>query len=648
MQAMWEVRESSLGSTAFVPGMHDTWGGWEDSAVPVAQIAPYLRDLKKLFDKFGFYVSTYGHFSQGIVHCRIPFDLYTRKGVDQYHQFMNEATDLVLSYGGSLSGEHGDGQSRAMYLPKMFGQKLVHAFGEFKRIWDPQWKMNPGKVVDPYSITDNLRISPDYNPPQPRTYFQYPSDDHAFSRAVLRCVGVGKCRRDGGVTMCPCYRVTREEKHSTRGRARLLFEMMNGEILEDGWRDDAVHEALDLCLACKGCKGDCPVNVDMATYKAEFRAHYFEKRIRPRFMYAFGWINLAAKFASYAPMIANFFTQAPVLNRISKFIAGAHQKRHLPAFAPQSFKSWFAAREPRNRTGKPVVLYADTFNNYFRPETARAAVEVLEDAGFTVIVPKEDLCCGRPLYDYGFLGMAKRWLKDNLEKLRPYIEADVPMVVLEPGCWSVFADEMGNLYPNDWDAKRLRKNVFLLAEFLKDFAPDYQPPKLHRKALLHKHCHHKAELKHVEKAQDELLKKMGVDVREPETGCCGMAGAFGYEPGDHYDVSVKCGQRVLIPEVDKAKDDELIIADGFSCREQIHQMSDRDAMHLAEVIQFAKHHPSFEGDRPEQPMVSARQCAYRRAAITTGSLVALGVVAGMSLYAARRRQSRSQVFAKLR
>lgn len=643
MTEMWEVRESSLGSTAFVPGLPDTWPGWEDSAVPVPQIAPYLRDLKKLFDKFGFHVSTYGHFSQGVVHCRIPFDMYTRKGLDQYHRFMDEASDLVVSYGGSLSGEHGDGQARAMYLPKMFGQKLVDAFAEFKRIWDPQWKMNPGKVVDPYSITDNLRISPDYNPPQPRTYFQYPADNHAFSRATLRCVGVGKCRREGGGTMCPSYMVTREEKHSTRGRARLLFEMMNGELIQDGWREEAVHDALDLCLACKGCKGDCPVNVDMATYKAEFRAHYYEKRIRPRFMYAFGWIHLAAKAAGFAPMVANFFTQTPVLRNISKWLAGASQKRRLPAFAPEPFKKWFAARQPRNQTGQPVVLYADTFNNYFQPDVARAAVEVLEDAGFHVIVPMGDLCCGRPLYDYGFLGMARRWLQDNLQKLRPYIQAQLPMVVLEPGCWSVFADELTNMYPNEMDAKRLQKNVYLLAEFLKHFAPDYQVPKLHRKALLHKHCHHKAELKHVEEAEGELLRKMGIESREPATGCCGMAGAFGYEPGEHYDVSIKCGERILIPEVNKAKDDELIIADGFSCREQIEQMSDRHALHIAQVIQLAKHQDSQSSDeRPEAAVVKARKSAYRKAALQAGVPFALGLIAGGILYRSMRTE-RSRV-----
>ncbi len=351
--ALWEVRESSLGSTAFVPGSPDTWPGWEDSAVPVARIGEYVRKLRELFDKFGYHVSTYGHFGQGIIHCRIPFNLYTQEGIDKYRRFMDEATDLCHSLGGSFSGEHGDGQARAMYLPKMFGPKLVQAFGEFKSIWDPQWKMNPGKVVDPYSVTENMRLSQDYNPPQPKTYFQFPDDRFTFSRAALRCVGVGECRREGGQVMCPSYMVTREEMHSTRGRARLLWEMLNGEVLADGWRNETVNEALDLCLACKGCKGDCPVNVDMATYKAEFRAHHYARRLRPRYMYAFGWIHIWSRLASFMPTIANFFTQTPGLSRLAKFIAGTNPRRPIPAFAPGVSRSGSARGQVPNAPARP-------------------------------------------------------------------------------------------------------------------------------------------------------------------------------------------------------------------------------------------------------------------------------------------------------
>jgi FAD/FMN-containing dehydrogenase/Fe-S oxidoreductase len=605
---IWKVREGSLGSTAWVPGMPDTWEGWEDSAVPVPQVASYLRDLRALLDKYDYHPSLYGHLGQGCIHTRIPFDFYTARGVQAYTSFMEEASDLVLKHGGSLSGEHGDGQSRGQLLPKMFGERLVEAFREFKRIWDPEWKMNPGKVVDAYGLTDNLRLGPDYRPPQPETYFQLPADRHSFGRAALRCVGVGECRREGHQTMCPSYMVTREEMHSTRGRARVLWEMLNGEVIQGGWKSDAVKEALDLCLSCKGCKGDCPVNVDMATYKAEFLAHYYEGRMRPRHAYAFGWIHVWSRLASVSPSLFNFVTQAKGLRSFAKWVAGMEQRRHVPLLAPQTFKKWWARREMEPRDGPRVILFPDTFNDHYHPGTAKAAVEVLEDAGFQVAVPRKDMCCGRPLYDYGFLDMARRWLKNILLGLQPEIEAGTPMVVLEPSCWAVFKEELTNLLPEDEDAQRLRAQTYTLADFLENEAPSYRVPLLHKGALLHGHCHQKAmnslndrTFGHLTGEKD-VLRAMGVDYRMPETGCCGMAGAFGFERGDHYDVSIKCGERVLIPEVNRAREDELVIADGFSCREQIRQTTPRTAMHLAEVLQMALHQGPDGPARCDHPL----------------------------------------------
>jgi FAD/FMN-containing dehydrogenase/NAD-dependent dihydropyrimidine dehydrogenase PreA subunit len=274
-QKLWNVREDGLGATAFVPGLPDMWPGWEDSAVPPDRLGSYLRGLHQLFARYGYNPSVYGHFGQGCVHCRVDFDLYTAEGIQRWRSFLDEAADLVVRHGGSLSGEHGDGQARAELLPRMFGEELVGAFREFKAIWDPEGRMNPGKVIDAYPITSNLRLGPDYDAPPVRTHFQFPQDQGTFSRAALRCVGVGKCRDHGGQVMCPSYVATREEMHSTRGRARLLWEMLNGEVVTDGWRSAPIREALDLCLACKGCKRDCPVNVDMATYKAEFLSHYY-------------------------------------------------------------------------------------------------------------------------------------------------------------------------------------------------------------------------------------------------------------------------------------------------------------------------------------------------------------------------------------
>ncbi len=629
-EMLWKVREGGLGSTAWVPGYPDAWEGWEDSAVPPERIADYLRDLRKLFDKYGYKPSLYGHFGQGCVHCRVQFDLYTAAGIEKYTEFLDEATSLVVSYGGSLSGEHGDGQSRGRYLPKMFGEELYQAFREFKAIWDPAWKMNPGKKIDAYAPTDNLRLGPDYNPPQPPTHFAFPNDRGSFARASLRCVGVGECRRDGGQTMCPSYMVTREEMHSTRGRAHLLWEMMNGEVLTGGWREPAVKEALDLCLACKGCKHDCPVNVDVATYKAEFLSHYYEGRLRPRHAYAMGLIDVWARLASVAPGLANFVSQTPGLSAIAKWLGGIAPQRAMPRFAAETFKKWFFRRRPRNPDGPPVILWADTFTNHFSPEHGQAAVEVLEDAGFRVYVPRAHLCCGRPLYDFGMLDTAKGYLRAILDDLRPVIEAGVPVVGLEPSCTAVFRDELVELFPEDEDAKRLHDQTFDLAEFLNRHANGWKPPRVGGKALVHVHCHHKTVLGQ----QDllDLLHKMGVDVSIPEPGCCGLAGSFGFEAG-HYDISMAIGERNLLPAVRRAGPDTLLIADGFSCQTQIEQGSGRRPLHLAEVIR--------RGLRPAAELPDGRPARRRSAAPVA---LAAGLAAGgLALWALSRRRAHAEV-----
>ncbi|HJT78405.1 MAG TPA: FAD-linked oxidase C-terminal domain-containing protein, partial [Gemmataceae bacterium] len=581
---LWKVREGGLGSTAWVPGHPDTWPGWEDSAVAPDKVGPYLRALRKLFDKYDYHPSLYGHFGQGCIHCRVGFDLYTAAGVQKFRDFMFEAADLVVSFGGSCSGEHGDGQARGELLGRMYGPTLMEAHREFKSIWDPDWKMNPGKVLDPYPMTSNLRVGPDYNPPQPETHFHYPGDRHSFGRAVLRCVGVGECRKEGGQVMCPSYQVTREEKDCTRGRARLLFEMMNGEVLTDGWRSEAVKDSLDLCLACKGCKGDCPVQVDMATYKAEFLSHYYEGRLRPRHAYSMGLIGVWAPLAAKVPHLANFFTQTPGLSAVAKFLGGIAQERQMPPFAVEPFKEWFRRRGPRNEGKSQVILWPDTFKNYFQPDIGRATVEVLEAAGFQVLVPEADLCCGRPLYDFGMLDTAKAWLRQVMDMLRPWVEAGVPLVGMEPSCLAVFRDELGGLFPNNNDAKRLANQSFVLSEFLNKKAKDFRWPKLNRKAMVQVHCHHKSVLG----AGDEeaVLKKMGLDYSVPWPGCCGMAGSFGFE-AEHYDVSQKIGEQALLPALRDAADDTLVITNGFSCYEQIAQGAGRTPLHLAQVIQMA-------------------------------------------------------------
>jgi len=582
---IWQIREAGLGSTSKIPHDPDFYPGWEDSAVAPKDIGRYLRDLKALMDKYGYTASLYGHFGQGCVHCSIDFDLYTAEGIARWKQFLNEAAHTVSSYGGSLSGEHGDGQARGSLLPIMFGDTIMQAFREFKAAWDPRGQMNPGKVIDAYPVDENLRWGTHYHPWEPATHFAFPNDRGSFAYAANRCVGTGKCRKHDSGTMCPSYMATREEKHSTRGRSRLLFEMLEGNPLRDGWRDDAVKEALDLCLACKGCRAECPVNVDMATYKAEFLSHYYDGHRRPIAAYAFGLMPLWARAAAVAPRFANVFTQTPGLRSIAKRLVTMAPQRRIPPFAPRTFQGWYRKRSTVNADKPRVLLWPDTWNNHFFPDTARAAVDVLEAAGFQVTIPTDSVCCGRPLYDYGMLDRARKWLQRTLRTIRPQIRDGVPVIGLEPSCVSVFRDEMVNLLPNDDDAKRLRDQTFLLTEFLAKKAPNFQVPTLARKAVVHGHCHQKSVLDF--DCEQTLLDRLRLDCEVLDSGCCGMAGAFGFEKGEHYDVSIACGERVLLPAVRKADKDTLIIANGFSCREQISQTTNRRAHHIAEVLKLA-------------------------------------------------------------
>jgi len=581
---VWEVRESSLGAVSNVPGQPPTWEGWEDSAVAPEKLGVYLRALRKLTDTYGYRCLMYGHLGDGCVHNRMDFDLQSVEGIKKFRSFMEEAADLVVSFGGTLSGEHGDGQARAELLPKMFGPELVEAFSRFKALWDPDWKMNPGKLVRPNKFDQDLRLGVNYRPWQPATHFKFPRDHGSLADATLRCVGVGKCRESSGGVMCPSFRVTLEEEHSTRGRAHLLWEMTKGDVIRDGWRDQHVKSSLDLCLSCKGCKSDCPVAVDVATYKAEFLSHYYDERARPFRHYAFTHIDRWSRLASMAPRLANFLTHAPGLRGIAKVAAGVAPEREVPRFANHSFQRLIKKRNKAKSSGSPVMLWPDTFNNYFHPETAMAAVDVLEAAGFTVRFPKENVCCGRPLYDFGMLDRAKRLLLRTLSTLEGEIAEDIPVVVLEPSCASVFRDEMLNLFPDDLRAQKLARQVVLLSEFLRDHANGFELPMLKRKALVHGHCHHKSIMKMT--AEESTLRKMGIDYQAPAPGCCGMAGAFGFEK-EKYATSIAIGELELLPAVRNTPADWLIIADGFSCREQIQQCTGRTSLHLAEVIQMA-------------------------------------------------------------
>jgi len=492
---LWRVRESGLGATAHVPGKPDTWEGWEDSAVPVDRLGDYLRDLKRLYEEFDYgHPSVYGHFGHGCVHTRIPFDLESEQGIARMRAFVEKAADLVVSYGGSLSGEHGDGQSRGELLDKMFGPELIEGFERLKGLFDPENRMNPGKIVLPYRLAENLRLGADYLPWEPETVFSFPHDDGKFSRAAARCVGVGKCRSSQGGVMCPSYRATREEEHSTRGRSRLLFEMVNNDgdsPLTDGWRSDAVHDALDLCLACKGCKTDCPVNVDMATYKAEFLHHHYQGRLRPLAHYSMGWLPAVARVVSLAPRTVNALTAVPWMSRVAKALGGIAPERDVPVFAEQRFTDWWRERGGPRGDGHrgEVVVWPDTFTDHFHPAIGRAAVEVLEAAGFRVKVPEAAVCCGLTWISTGQLDVARRVLGHTIDVLREDLRRGTPVVGLEPSCTAVFRADAAELLPKDPDVDRLRRQTRTLAELLVERAGDWQPPRVDARAVVQRHCH---------------------------------------------------------------------------------------------------------------------------------------------------------------
>ncbi len=636
-EEVWQAREAGLGATAWIPGKAATWPGWEDAAVPPEKVGDYLRAFRQLLERYGYDCALYGHFGQGCIHTRIDFELTTDQGIRAYLAFIDEAADLVVTMGGSLSGEHGDGQSRAALLPRMYGSEIVAAFREFKSIWDPQWRMNPGKVVEAYRPDENLALGRDYEPIPVETTFQYPHDDHDFHHATLRCVGVGKCRRKEGGTMCPSYMVTHDEVHSTRGRARLLFEMLQGDVIEDGWKSDEVFDALDLCLACKGCKGDCPVQVDMATYKAEFLHHYYEGRLRPRAFYSMGLIYWWARLAAFAPRLVNAVMHAPALSGVIKRIGGVSTHRTMPRFATRTLRDWFRDRPRPNAGGPPLLLWPDTFNNFWHPEIGIAGVEVLESAGFDVRMPEAMLCCGRPLYDYGALDVAKRLLRQILDALRDDIRAGVPVVGLEPSCVSTFREELVSMFPHDPDARRLSEQTYILSEFLDEKAKDFvhQLPELSAadgataaRAAVHGHCHHRSVLRF--DAEKNVLDHLGLEYDVLDSGCCGMAGSFGFE-ADHFDISQACGERVLLPRVRDADADTIVVTDGFSCREQIEQNTSRRPLHLAELIRMALRQAGRlpASDEPEAESVpddGAPASASRGAAYL--ALAGLGLAAG--------------------
>ncbi|MEU6126127.1 FAD-binding and (Fe-S)-binding domain-containing protein [Streptomyces sp. NPDC047123] len=583
-RALWRVREDASGTATRMRDGTEAWPGWEDCAVPPERLGAYLRDFRGLLAGHGLRGTPYGHFGDGCIHVRIDFDLIGREGIARFRRFSEDLAELVVAHGGSLSGEHGDGQARAELLPKMYGTGLVGLFGRAKDLWDPAGLLNPGMLVRPEPLDANLRFAP--LPREPvDVVFGYPHDDGDFSAAVRRCVGVAKCRTadtasPSGV-MCPSFRVTGEEEHSTRGRAHLLHEMLAGEIVTDGWRSTEVRDALDLCLSCKGCRSDCPVGVDMATYKAEFLHHHYEGRRRPAAHYTMGrlprWLRAVAVTRT-APLV-NALARVRPLAAAGKRLGGIAPERAVPDIAPRTLRQWWR-RRPRSRAVPDVVLWPDTFTDHLSPVVGRAAVAVLEDAGLTVALPPDGVCCGITYVSTGQLDRARAVLRATLERMAPLLDAGTPLVVLEPSCAAALRTDLPELLGDDPRAHRIAASVRTFAQAVEELAPHWQPPHVGRPVVGQTHCHQHAVLG--DAAERRLRARAGL-TGDLSGGCCGLAGNFGFERG-HYEVSKACAEEQLLPSVAAADGDAVVLADGFSCRTQLDQLAGVRGRHLAEVL----------------------------------------------------------------
>ncbi|WP_229686120.1 FAD-binding and (Fe-S)-binding domain-containing protein [Longimycelium tulufanense] len=576
-RAIWRVREDGAGLGTRAADGGEAWPGWEDAAVPPDRLADYLRDFDALMSEMGRHGLVYGHFGEGCLHVRIDFDLLTTPGRHQFREFMERAADLVVTHGGSLSGEHGDGQARSELLPRMYGERIQHAFAAFKYHWDPGDRMNPGILVHPRPLDADLRIHPT---PKPRTQLAFRHDNGDLGSAVRRCVGVGRCRSERGGVMCPSYRATHDEKDSTRGRARVLGEMLRGDLVTTGWRSPEAREALDLCLACKGCLVDCPVNVDVASYKSEFLYHHYRWRPRPLSHYSMGWLPLWAAIATRMPRMANSAMRSPIASLIKR-AGGIARDRELPSFAPQSFHRWWSVRPTKNDSERRAVLWVDTFTNAFLPEVGQAAVEVLEAAGFRVVVPPGVQCCGLTWLTTGQLGMARRAATRTVAAVSPLLTDGVPVVGLEPSCATLLRTDLLELLPGDERAAKVAEATLSLGELVTRENPDLTAGSGH--VLLQQHCHQRVTTSVAVDA--DLLRSSGFRVDPLDTGCCGLAGTFGFEH-DHYDVSVKVAEHALLPAL-RESPDALVVADGFSCRTQVEQLAGRRVAHSAELLRDA-------------------------------------------------------------
>lgn len=581
-EKIWQIRESGLGATARPVGQPANHEGWEDAAVATEHLGRYLRGIRDLWAEYGYRGAWYGHFGQGCVHTRNNFDLTTIEGLRAYRSFVERAADLCVSLGGSISGEHGDGQSRGELLSRMYSPEMMDAFRRFKSIWDPRGRMNPGKVIDAFPLDSNLRHGPRYRRTSLLpTGFSFADDGGSLQKAVERCVGVGRCRGDVAGVMCPSYRATKDERHSTRGRAKLLGELFQGETTEETWRNKEVVEALDLCLSCKGCAIDCPTHVDMATYKSEYLFHYYAKRLRPRSAYALGFLPWAGRVGSKIPRLANTLLSSSLTGKWIMKAAGLSQRRTAPAFAMESFRQGNVAQRLQAQTSPTVVLWPDTFTDLFLPARGAATAEVLEFAGERVVLPRTWACCGRPLYDSGMLSMAAQSARKVLDVLTEYLVKEIPIVVAEPSCLATFRDEIPKLLSDDPRAAKLASLSRSLTEHLDAIGWVAPPCGDGEHVAVHPHCHQRA----IRNAGSEVrvLGDAGFDVEILDLGCCGLAGSFGYR-SETDELSRQIGADRFVPGIEQGADKGAVVLDGFSCHLQAHEMTSVETTSSAELL----------------------------------------------------------------
>ena len=576
---LWRIRADGAGLATRDAEGGEAWPGWEDSAVPPERLGSYLREFRGLLGRYGLRGLSYGHFGEGCIHVRINFDMLSDRGVGAFRSFLEEAADVVVSHGGSLSGEHGDGFARSELLSRMYSPTVLDSFAAFKRVWDPDGVLNPGVVVDPAPLDEGLRhrrSAAAVDLPTPALH--YPDDSGDLATALRRCVGVGKCRSDVGAVMCPSWLATGEEKHSTRGRARILQEIVNGEFVTDGFRSEDAREALDLCLSCKGCSSDCPTGVDMATYKAEFLHQHYKGRVRPMAHLSMGWLPLTARVATRVAPLVNAVTRSRLAGLLKK-LGGIDPQRQIPEFAPRSFTR--AYRPAPATTGQRVVLWPDSFNNHLSPSVLTAGARVLEAAGLVPSLPDGGVCCGLTWFSTGQLTVARRVLERTARILAPAMAEGLPIVVLEPSCATMLRSESRAVLGETPFTAYLRDNVLTLAEALERLAPDWEPPVVDRPAVGQVHCHQSSVLGYG--PDERLMERAGIDPAGMGRGCCGLAGNFGFEDG-HHDISKKVAERTLLPAVEHAPGEAVLLADGYSCRTQVQQLAGRRPMHLAEVL----------------------------------------------------------------